>query len=119
MRVRRLLALLTKITSPVRSRSWYTPGPRGARSGETELAHRRVVAQLREREQIVQCEHAEGARAEVEQGVEDLCGGLGIGERPVARLDLCAEALRQGPQAQVGEVAAQEAVAIYPGPFCH
>ena len=75
--------------------------------GEAQLARRRVGADGRERQQIVESEHAEGA-GPLEQRVQDLGGGRRVGERAVARRHRHAEVPGEGSELEVGHLVAHQ-----------
>ena len=75
---------------------------------ERELGGRRVDADLREGDEVVEPEDAPRRRV-FEQGVEQLGRRGGVGVRAVHRFGVGPEVLRERVEAQVGDVVADEA----------
>ena len=75
--------------------------------GESELARRRVGADGREGQQIVEAQHTEGA-GPLEQRVQHLGGGRGVGKGAVARRHRHPEVPGEGPELEVGHLVAHQ-----------
>ena len=76
-------------------------------SRERELARRRVGSHRREREQVVEAEHAV-RRGALEQRVQDLERGLRVGERAMHRFGTRPEVSGERGEAQVRDLVADE-----------
>ena len=81
---------------------------RGAAGGELELAHLGVGPDGGQLEEVVEAEDADGA-GPLEQGVEQVGGGQGVGHGPVAGLVGQAHAVGEGGQPAVGHLVAHQA----------